>query len=193
MVGGLRSRRVDAFELNVSCPNVKEGGCAFGQSPRMVERITKAARSRTNKTLIVKLTANFVDPVDTARAAVHGGADAVTLINTLHGLALKQDGRPFLGGRSGGISGPAIKPFALYCVDRVAARVGLPIIGCGGIKSGQDALDFMNAGASLVQVGTASLVDPDTALRVWLELKQIVSGSRAIAWKDIVGRTRRLD
>lgn len=193
VVEGLRGRPVDAFELNVSCPNVRTGGSAFGQSPRMVETITKAARSRTNRTLIVKLTANFVDPVDTARAAVRGGADAVTLINTLHGLALGQDGRPFLGGRSGGISGPALKPFALYCVDRVAAKVDVPIIGSGGIMSGQDALDFMNAGASLVQVGTASLVDPDAALRIWLELKQTVSGSRASAWEDIVGRTRRLD
>ncbi|UCG44526.1 MAG: dihydroorotate dehydrogenase [candidate division WOR-3 bacterium] len=193
VVGRLRSRRVDAFELNVSCPNVRTGGGAFGQSPRMVETITKAARSRTNKTLIVKLTANFVDPVDTARAAVNGGADAVTLINTLHGLALGQDGRPFLGGRSGGISGPALRPFALFCVDRVAAKVDVPIIGSGGIMSGQDALDFMNAGACLVQVGTASLVDPDAALRVWLELKQTVPGSRASAWEDIVGRTRRFD
>jgi dihydroorotate dehydrogenase (NAD+) catalytic subunit len=193
IVAGLRSKRIDAFELNVSCPNLNKGGSTFGQSPKMVERITKAARSRTTKTLIVKLTANFVDPVDTARAAARGGADAVTLVNTLHGLALAQGGRPFLGGRSGGISGPALKPFALYCVDRVAARVDVPVIGCGGIRSGQDALDFMNAGASLVQVGTASLVDPDAALRIWLELKQTVSGLHASAWEDIVGRTRRLD
>jgi len=193
MVEGLKRQPVDAIELNVSCPNVGQGGAAFGQSPKTVERITRAARALTRKTLIVKLTANFVDPADTARAAEQGGADAVTVLNTLFGLALDEEGRPFLGGRTGGMSGPALKPFALFCVDRVASSVRIPVIGCGGIASGRDALDYLSAGATMVQVGTASLVDPDAPLRVWQELKAWCRGHRAKSWQELVGRTRRQD
>lgn len=175
LVAGLDCERVDGFELNVSCPNVKQGGTAFGQSPRMVEKITAQARKQTRKTIMVKLTGNFVDPAETAKAAEAGGADAVTVLNTLFGLALDEQGRPFLGGRAGGISGPALKPFALYCVDRVAQAVRIPIVGCGGIMTGRDALDFLNAGACLVQVGTASLVNPSAALDVWRELKNLLA------------------
>ncbi len=193
IVEGLGPRRVDAIELNVSCPNVRKGGVAFGQNPRMVEKVTKAVRKHTRKTLIVKLTGNLVDPVDTAKAAEQGGADAVTVLNTLFGLALNPDGRPFLGGRTGGISGPALKPFALFCVDRVAAGVKLPVIGCGGIMTGRDALDFLSAGARMVQVGTASLVDPQAPLNVWQELRGLLRAGRTRKWDDIVGRTRRQD
>ncbi|MEO0078932.1 MAG: dihydroorotate dehydrogenase [candidate division WOR-3 bacterium] len=170
LVLGLDHERVDAIELNVSCPNVNEGGVAFGQSPRLVEEITRFARRATGKTLIVKLTANFVDPAETARAAESAGADAVTAINTLFGMALDEWGRPFLGGRTGGISGPALKPFALYCVDRVSRAVKIPVIGCGGIMCGRDAQDFLCAGAQMVQVGTASLVNPRAALEIVSEL-----------------------
>ncbi|MEO0085336.1 MAG: dihydroorotate dehydrogenase [candidate division WOR-3 bacterium] len=163
---------VAAVEVNVSCPNVREGGALFGQSPKLVERITRAVRRKTRKPVLVKLTACYVDPLATARAAEAGGADAVTLINTLFGLVLDSDGRPVLGGRTGGISGPALKPFALYCVDRVAGRIGIPVVGCGGIMTGQDALDFLNAGARLVQVGTANLRNPAAALDILTELKQ---------------------
>lgn len=187
----LDSERVDAIELNVSCPNVRQGGCAFGQDARTVARITRAVRARTKRTLIVKLTANFVDPAETARAAEAAGADAVTVINTVHGLALDEAGRPFLGGRSGGLSGPALKPFALYCVDRVAAVVKIPIVGCGGIMNGQDAADFLSAGARMVQVGTASLRDPDAPLRVWRELAGWCRKHGIGDWRRLVGRTRR--
>jgi dihydroorotate dehydrogenase (NAD+) catalytic subunit len=187
----LDSVPVDAFEVNVSCPNVREGGAQFGQQPRVVEAITGLVRKRTTKTIIVKLTANFVDPVDTAKAAEAAGADAVTIINTLFGLALGGDGRPFLGGRNGGVSGPALKPFALFCVDRVAAAVKIPVIGCGGVMDAADALDFLSAGARMVQVGTANLVNPEAALEVWTGLKQHAQENRFSNWEQIVGRARR--
>lgn len=189
----LDSEPVDALEVNVSCPNVREGGALFGQQPQVVEAITALVRRRTAKTVIVKLTANFVDPVETAKAAEAAGADGVTLINTLFGLALDERGRPFLGGRTGGVSGPALKPFALFCVDRVAAAVKIPIIGCGGIMDSADALDFLSAGARMVQVGTASLVNPEAALEVWAGLKQHARKNRLGGWEQIVGRARRRD
>jgi len=188
----LDSEPVDALEVNVSCPNVKEGGALFGQQPRVVEAITTLVRKRTTKTIIVKLTANFVDPVETAKAAEAAGADGVTLINTLFGLALDRDGRPFLGGRTGGVSGPALKPFALFCVDRVAAAVKIPVIGCGGVMDAADALDFLSVGARMVQVGTANLVNPEAALDVWTGLKQYAQKNRLSNWEYIIGRARRM-
>jgi len=157
----------------------------------VVEAIIALVRKRTTKTIIIKLTANFVDPVETAKAAEAAGADGVTLINTLFGLALDDNGRPFLGGRTGGVSGPALKPFALFCVDRVAAAVKIPIIGCGGVMAGADALDFLSAGARMVQVGTASLVNPEAALEVGNGLKQYAQKNRLSNWEQIVGRARR--
>ncbi len=193
IVARLDPEPVDGFEINVSCPNVREGGAAFGQSPAAVERITRACRERTAKLLSVKLTANFVDPAETARAAASAGADAVTLINTLFGLALGPDGRPFLGGRTGGISGPALKHFALYCVDRVARAVKVPIIGSGGVMSGADAAEFLSAGASLVEVGTASLADPAAPANVAEELAQWCRANRVEDVSTIVGRTRETE
>jgi dihydroorotate dehydrogenase (NAD+) catalytic subunit len=166
----LDHERVDAIELNVSCPNVKEGGAAFGQNPKLVEDITAQARKATAKTLIVKLTANFIDPAETAKAAEAAGADAVTVINTLFGMAMDESGKPFLGARTGGVSGPALKPFALYCVDRVSRAVKIPVIGCGGVTSGRDARDFFSAGARMIQIGTANLVNPRAALEIVSEL-----------------------
>ncbi|MGQ9708117.1 MAG: dihydroorotate dehydrogenase [bacterium] len=184
----LTDERIDGLELNLSCPNVKQGGLILGQSPRAVEKITGAVRKTTRKLLIVKLTANFVDPAETARAAEAGGADAVTVINTLCGLVLDDDGKPFLGGRSGGISGPAIKPFALFCVDRVAAAVKIPVIGCGGIMSGKDAFDFFCAGARMVEVGTVNLVEPGGAVRVLKEFKTLCQKKGIADFGQIVGK-----
>ena len=174
LADGINHPRVDAVELNLSCPNVDSGGAAFGQSARMVERITAEVRKRTKKTLLVKLTANFVDPAETARAAEAAGADAVTVTNTLFGLALSKDGKPFLGGRTGGMSGPALKPFALYCVDRVAARIKIPVVASGGVMTARDAMDFLSVGAKMVQVGTASLIDPRAPLVIWQELAKLL-------------------
>jgi dihydroorotate dehydrogenase (NAD+) catalytic subunit len=187
----LDSEPVDALEVNVSCPNVKQGGALFGQQPRVVEAITGLVRKRTTKTVIVKLTANFVDPVETAKAAEAAGADGVTIINTLFGLALDGDGRPFLGGRNGGVSGPALQPFALFCVDRVAAAVKIPVIGCGGIMDTADALDFLSAGARMVQVGTANLVNPAASLDIWTGMKEYARKNRLSNWDKVVGRARR--
>lgn len=187
----LEDERISALELNVSCPNVKEGGAAFGQSAATVAAITRSVRAVTRKTVVVKLTANFVDPAETARAAEAAGADAVTVINTMFGLALDERGRPFLGARTGGLSGPALKPFALFCVDRVSAAVRIPVVGCGGIMTGRDALDFMSAGATMVQVGTASLVNPEASLTIWHELRGLCRVQGIAAASDIVGRTRR--
>lgn len=187
----LDSEPVDGLEVNVSCPNVREGGALFGQQPRVVEAITALVRRRTEKTIIIKLTANFVDPAESAKAAEAAGADGVTLINTLFGLALDADGRPFLGGRTGGVSGPALKPFALFCVDRVAAAVKIPVVGCGGVMDAADALDFLSAGARMVQVGTASLVNPEAPFDVWNGLKQHAQQNRLSNWDEVVGRTRR--
>ena len=187
----LDSEPVDTLEVNVSCPNVKEGGAQFGQQSRVVEAITALVRKRTTKTVIVKLTANFVDPAQTAKAAEAAGADGVTIINTLFGLALDGNGRPFLGGRNGGVSGPALKPFALFCVDRVAAAVKIPVIGCGGIMDAADARDFLSAGARMVQVGTANLVNPAAAQDVWTGVKEYARKNGLSDWDTIVGRARR--
>ncbi|MEO0010190.1 MAG: dihydroorotate dehydrogenase [candidate division WOR-3 bacterium] len=169
----LEEDQITALELNLSCPNVREGGVLLGQNPKMVTNLTSAVRKCTRKLLIVKLTANFVDPAVTARAAEDSGADAVTVINTLFGLVLDENGLPLLGGRTGGISGPAIKPFALFCVDRVAAAVKIPVIGCGGIMNGQDAYEFLCAGAKMVQVGTANLITPNRSWKIVRELAAI--------------------
>ncbi|MEO0074093.1 MAG: dihydroorotate dehydrogenase [candidate division WOR-3 bacterium] len=180
----LTQPRIDALEVNLSCPNVKEAGVMFGQSPKQVERITRLVRDATRKPVIVKLTANFVDPVVTAKAAADGGADAVTLINTLYALVLNPDGSRFLGGGSGGMSGPALKPFALFCVERVVSATGIPVIGSGGIMSGQDALDFMNAGACMVQVGSASLRNPSAPWQVQKELRRLLARSSSLRQRE---------
>ncbi len=174
LVEEIDEEMVSAFELNLSCPNVQEGGVFFGQKPNSVEKVTALVKKRTQKPVIVKLTANFVDPLVTARAAENGGADGVTLINTLFALVLDQEGKPFLGGGTGGLSGPAIKPFALFCVDRVASKLKIPVIGCGGITTGRDAFEFLSVGATLVQVGTANLTTPYAPLKVWQELKPLL-------------------
>jgi len=176
-------RRVDGptisgFELNVSCPNVKKGGTAFGQNPGLVARIVSTTRKVTGKLLVVKLTANFVDPRLTARAAAEAGADAVSLINTLNALVLSRDGTPLLGGVTGGLSGPAVKPFALYCVWRVAQAVKIPVIGCGGIVTAPDAVEFLKAGARIVQLGSVNLVNPRASLEILGGLRKINSPPR---------------
>jgi len=163
--------RVDGFEINVSCPNVKEGGTAFGQDPKLVAAITRRARAETRRPLIVKLTANFVDPLVTARAAVDAGADGVSLINTVFGTVWDPVlGKPII---TGGLSGPAIKPFALYCVNRVR-DLGVPVIGMGGIMTGRDAFEFLLAGASAVAVGSAVIRDPYAPLAIIKELSSLL-------------------
>lgn len=158
---------VSAYELNVSCPNVDAGGMAFGTTCDGVAEITRAVRPRTARPLIVKLTPNVTDISEIARSAEAAGADAVSLINTLLGMAVDPETkRPRLARVVGGLSGPAIKPVALRMVWEVAAAVSVPVVGMGGITEATDAVEFMLAGATAVAVGTASFVDPLTAVRV---------------------------
>ena len=159
---------VAAFELNISCPNVDHGGMAFGVDPAAAAKVTALARRATSKPLIVKLSPNVTDVVAIAGAVADAGADAVSLINTLLGIAVDAETRrPKLARVVGGLSGPAIKPVALRMVWQVARVLpGLPIVGMGGIMDGTDAVEFLLAGASAVAVGTANFVDPTSAVRV---------------------------
>jgi dihydroorotate dehydrogenase (NAD+) catalytic subunit len=165
---------VSALELNVSCPNVKTG-LTFGADPREVAGLLDAVRARTGKPLIVKLTPNCASPADVAAAAEQHGADAVSLINTLRGMAL-HDGEPWLGGETGGVSGPAVRAVALAQVAEVAARVDVAVIGMGGVSCGRHADDLLHAGADLVAVGTESFRDPLAGERVRKELRVLRPG-----------------
>lgn len=152
---------VDMLEINISCPNVKEGGIAFGQDPKCVEAITSELKKRAKQPIIMKLSPNVTDITEMARAAEAGGADALSLINTLTGMKIDIHRRTFLlANKTGGLSGPAIKPVALRMVYQVAHAVKLPIIGMGGIATAEDALEFIMAGASMVAVGTANFINP---------------------------------
>ena len=160
-------RGVSGIEVNISCPNVAHGGMEFGVSPQAAAEVTQAVKSQTTLPIIVKLTPNVTDIAQLARAVEEAGADAISLINTLRGMAIDITAkRPFLGGITGGLSGPAIKPIALYMVYQVAQAVAVPVIGCGGIASANDAIEFIMAGASAVQVGTATLVTPSAPIEV---------------------------
>ena len=176
LVEGVGGREeVAAIELNVSCPNVKSG-LIVGEEPAETLGLVRSLRPLTKKPLIVKLTPNVADPAAVADAAEEGGADAVSLINTLRATAIAPGGsRPWLGATSGGLSGPAIRPVALDQVRRVAAAVEIPAIGMGGIESGEHAYEFLAAGATAVAVGTASFRDPAAAERVHRELAEEVA------------------
>jgi dihydroorotate dehydrogenase (NAD+) catalytic subunit len=165
---------VDMLELNVSCPNVKEGGMAFGTDAHAVAALTDEAKKLTGKPVIVKLSPNVTDITEIAAAAEQAGADALSLINTLLGMRIDiKTGKPILANTTGGLSGPAIKPVAIRMVYQVARRVTIPIIGMGGIMTGKDALEFLQAGATAVAVGTAALIDPSAPARIAAELEQI--------------------
>lgn len=155
------AKRIDLLELNISCPNVKEGGIEFGVNARLTEELVRAVAGATSKPLIVKLSPNVTNIVEIAQAAVAGGAGALSLINTLRGLAIDiHTFRSQLGGGFGGLSGPAIRPVALRMVYEVAQAVQVPIIGIGGIETAEHAVEFLLAGASAVAVGTANFHDP---------------------------------
>ncbi|MCC5909567.1 MAG: dihydroorotate dehydrogenase [Clostridiaceae bacterium] len=167
VVEALGDTDIDLLELNISCPNVKEGGVCFGTDPFMVEEVTKEVKKVAKQPLIVKLTPNVTDIVPIAKAAVKGGADALSLINTLLGMKIDIHRRkPVLANRMGGFSGPAIKPVAVRMVHQVAEAVDVPIIGMGGIMTGEDAIEFILAGATGVAVGTANFADPTATIKV---------------------------
>ena len=178
LVGTFGERdEVAALELNVSCPNVHTG-LTMGADPPEITALLDRVRSLTEKPLIVKLTPNATDVPGIARAAEHAGADAVSLINTLRGMALDpRTGRPWLGGVTGGVSGAAVRAIALAQVHAVAQAVEIPIVGMGGVQRGADALDLMRVGASLVAVGTESFRDPAAGLRIHAELAELLANS----------------
>ncbi len=159
--------KIPAIELNISCPNVKQGGMAFGVIPEMAAEVTREVRKVYKKVLMVKLSPNVTSITDIARAVADGGADVLTLINTLLGMAIDTESRrPVLSTVTGGLSGPAIKPVALRMVWQVHRAVKLPIIGLGGIMNATDAIEFLLAGASAIQTGTANFIDPAVAVKI---------------------------
>ncbi|MDD5935740.1 MAG: dihydroorotate dehydrogenase [Clostridiales bacterium] len=167
VVEKLGDQPVDMLEINISCPNVKEGGIAFGQNPKMVEEITSTLKKYAKQPLIMKLSPNVTDITEMAKAAETGGADVLSLINTLTGMKIDIERRNFaLANKTGGLSGPAIKPVAVRMVYQVANAVKVPIIGMGGIMTAEDALEFLMAGATAVSVGTANFRNPMATIDV---------------------------
>ena len=161
VVERLADEPVDLLEINISCPNVKEGGIAFGQNPKAVEAITKEVKKYAKQPVIMKLSPNVTDITETARAAEAGGADILSLINTLTGMKIDINRRTFaLANKTGGMSGPCVKPVAVRMVYQVAQTVNVPIIGMGGISNAEDALEFILAGATAVSIGTANFANP---------------------------------
>ncbi|MBO4591031.1 MAG: dihydroorotate dehydrogenase [Eubacterium sp.] len=158
---------VDLLEINVSCPNVKEGGIAFGVDPKALENITREIKAKAKQPVIMKLSPNVTDIAEMARAAVSGGTDALSLINTITGMKIDINRRTFaLANKTGGMSGPAVKPVAVRMVYQVASAVDVPIIGMGGISCAEDALEFIMAGATMVSVGTSNFANPNVTLEV---------------------------
>ena len=161
VVERLADEPVDLLEINISCPNVKEGGIAFGQNPKVVEAITKEVKKYAKQPVIMKLSPNVTDITEMARAAEAGGADILSLINTLTGMKIDINRRTFaLANKTGGMSGPCVKPVAVRMVYQVAQTVNVPIIGMGGISNAEDALEFILAGATAVSIGTANFANP---------------------------------
>lgn len=187
----LEGSGVAALELNISCPNVKEGGMAFGTSAEGAAEVTAAVRKATSLPLIVKLSPNVTSIVDIARAVEAAGADGLSVINTLLGMSIDiRRRRPHLGNLFGGLSGPAVKPVALRMVWQVAGAVRIPVIGIGGIMTGEDAVEFLMAGASAVQVGTACFVNPRAPLQIAEELAQFMLENGYQRVDDLVGAAR---
>lgn len=179
---------VAGIEVNISCPNVKQGGIVFGTDPGAAQEVVSLVKKNTSKPLIVKLSPNVTDVVVMAKACADAGADALSLINTLTGMAIDLERRrPVLANVTGGLSGPAIKPVALRMVWQVAKAVSLPIIGIGGIMTGRDALEFMLAGATAVQVGTASFLDPSAAQRIAREMEEYLIEHGIASVRSLIG------
>ncbi len=182
---------ISGLEVNISCPNVKAGGAEFGANPESAARVTAAVRAVTSLPMLVKLTPNTGDIAGVARAVAEAGADAISLINTLKGMAIDiKKRRPLLGNKFGGLSGPAIKPMALFMVYQVADVVNVPLIGCGGIASGSDALEFIMAGASAVQVGSDNFLHPQATLGILEGIKQFMEKGGINNLTDLIGIAR---
>ena len=191
VVERLGDEPVDLLEINISCPNVKEGGIAFGQDPKAVEAITREVKRHARQPVIMKLSPNVTDITETARAAEAGGADALSLINTLTGMKIDITKRTFaVANKTGGLSGPAIKPVAVRMVYQTAQAVDLPIIGMGGIMTAEDALEFILAGAAAVSVGTANFHDPGATVKIEKEIRKYMDAWGVEDIKELVGAVR---
>lgn len=183
----LNNADIAAIEVNISCPNVKKGGVAFGTDPDMVYQVTKCVREKSTKPIIIKLSPNVTDITAMALAAEEGGASAVSLINTLLGMAIDiRTRRPTLANKVGGLSGPAIKPVALRMVWQVAQRVKVPVIGIGGISSVEDVIEFLLAGATAIQVGTANLINPKVAEELVDGLEKYLKENNFASVKELI-------
>ena len=184
---------IDILEINISCPNVRHGGMAFGTDPGAAQEVTAAVKAVTKKPVYMKLSPNVTDIAAIARACEAGGADGITLINTLLGMVIDpRTGRPIVSTKMSGFSGPAIKPVALRMVYQAAAAVNIPIIGVGGISTADDVLEFMSAGASAVQVGAQNLVDPFACPRIINELPRKLDEYGIGSLQEIIGRSHKL-
>lgn len=184
----LSEEPVDLLEINISCPNVKQGGIAFGQNASMAEDITKAVKAVAAQPIIMKLSPNVTDITEMAKAVEAGGADAVSLINTLTGMKIDINRRTFaLANKTGGLSGPAIKPVAVRMVYQVANAVSIPIIGMGGIASAEDALEFLMAGASVVAVGTANFHNPYVTMEVIDGIESYLEREKITDIRELIG------
>jgi len=180
--------KIPAIELNISCPNVKNGGMSFGVDPKLAEKVVSAVRKVYKKALIVKLTPNVTDITEIGRAVETGGADAVSLVNTFVGMAVNINTRkPFLSTVTGGLSGPAIKPIALRMVWQVSNAVKIPVIGLGGIMNASDALEFLIAGASAVEIGTALFVEPAIPLKIIKGIEDYMSKNNICSMLELSG------
>ena len=180
--------RIPAIELNISCPNVKDGGMAFGVTTRGASSVVRAVREAYHKTLIVKLSPNVTDITEIARAVEDEGADAVSLINTLMGMAIDVERRrPVLSIKTGGLSGPAVKPVALRMVWQVARAVKIPVVGLGGICTARDAIEFLMAGATAIEIGTANFLDPAVSIKVRDGISQWLDNHGCRRVQDIIG------
>lgn len=182
---------VHMIELNISCPNVKQGGAAFGTSCELAAEVTRKVRDATKKPLIVKLSPNVTSIADIAKSVEAAGADAVSLINTLLGMRIDVNtGRPILRNNVGGLSGPAVFPVAVRMVWQVANAVDIPVIGMGGVASGRDAVELMMAGASAVQVGAAIFTDPIAPVRIIEEMNEFLDNKGIASVNDIIGAVK---
>lgn len=181
--------KVQAIELNISCPNVKQGGMAFGTTTQGVEQVVAAVRKAYNKTLIVKLSPNVTSISEIALAAEAAGADSVSLINTLMGMAIDAERRkPLLSMVTGGLSGPCVKPVALRCVWQVAKAVKIPVVGLGGIMNATDAIEFFLAGATAIEIGTANFIDPETTVKVVDGINEYLDRHNFKSITEIIGQ-----
>jgi dihydroorotate dehydrogenase (NAD+) catalytic subunit len=188
VVERLSDEPIDMMEINISCPNVKEGGIAFGQDPKAVEAITKAVKAKAKQPVIMKLSPNVTDITVMAKAAQAGGADALSLINTITGMKIDIHKQTFaIANKTGGMSGPAVKPVAVRMVYQVANAVSIPIIGMGGIMNGDDAMEFILAGATAVSVGTANFMNPTATMDVLEGIKKYMKLHEVEDINELIG------